>query len=157
MKHEIAPVYDGKSKILILGSFPSEASRKQGFFYGHPNNRFWRVLSAVLEEPVPQTVAEKREMLLKNGVALWDVIGSCEVDGSADSSIKDASPNDLSPILSGSGVRAVYLNGRLAFSLYEKHAAPDLPYFYLPSTSPANAAYSLDRLVAGWSVIRCML
>lgn len=157
MKHEIAPVYDGKSKILILGSFPSEASRKQGFFYGHPNNRFWRVLSAVLEEPVPQTVPEKREMLLKNGVALWDVIGSCEVTGSADSSIRDASPNDLSRILSGSAVRAVYLNGRLAYRLYEKYAVPGLPFFYLPSTSPANAAYSLDRLVAEWSVIRCML
>ena len=157
MKHEIQPVFDGRSRILILGSFPSEASRKQGFFYGHPNNRFWRVLSAVLEEQTPQTVPEKREMLLRRGVALWDVIGSCEVSGSADSSIRDVRPNDLSPILAGSGVKAVYLNGRLAYSLYEKYGKSDLPYFYLPSTSPANAAYSFERLIGEWSVIRCML
>ena len=157
MKHEIMPVYDGKSRILILGSFPSEASRKQGFYYGHPRNRFWRVLSAVLGCDEPGGVEEKKRMLLEHGVALWDVIGSCTVTGSADSSIKDVIPNDLSLIFSAADIRAVYLNGSLAFSLYEKYGDRSVPYFRMPSTSPANAARSIDALIGAWSVIRCML
>ncbi len=157
MKHEIMPVYDGKSRILILGSFPSEASRKQGFYYGHPRNRFWRVLSAVLGCDEPGGVEEKKRMLLEHGVALWDVIGSCTVTGSADSSIKDVIPNDLSLIFSAADIKAVYLNGSLAFSLYEKYGDRSVPYFRMPSTSPANAARSIDALIGAWSVIRCML
>ena len=97
--HPIAPVYDGKSRILILGSFPSVKSREQGFFYGHPQNRFWRVTAAVFGEPVPMTVPERQAFLLRNGIALWDVIASCEIEGSADASIKNAAVNDLRPIL----------------------------------------------------------
>ena len=97
--HPIAPIYDGKSRILILGSFPSVKSREQGFFYGHPQNRFWRVTAAVFGEPVPMTVPERRAFLLRNGIALWDVIASCEIKGSADASIKNAAVNDLRPIL----------------------------------------------------------
>ena len=97
--HPIAPIYDGKSRILILGSFPSVKSREQGFFYGHPQNRFWRVTAAVFGEPVPMTVPERRAFLLRNGIALWDVIASCEIEGSADASIKNAAVNDLRPIL----------------------------------------------------------
>ncbi len=157
MKHEIMPVFDGKSRILILGSFPSEASRKQGFYYGHPRNRFWRVISGVLGCETPETVDEKKRMLLSHGIALWDVIGSCTVSGSADSSIRDVVPNDLSLIFSASDIKAVYLNGSLAFSLYEKYGAGAVPYFRMPSTSPANAAASLETLIEAWSVIRCML
>ena len=107
MKHEIMPVFDGKSRILILGSFPSEASRKQGFYYGHPRNRFWRVISGVLGCETPETVDEKKRMLLSHGIALWDVIGSCTVSGSADSSIRDVVPNDLSLIFSASNTVSV--------------------------------------------------
>lgn len=157
MKHEIPPVYDGNSRILILGSFPSEASRSAGFYYGHPRNRFWRVISAVLGAKTPADTDAKIRMLLKNGIALWDVIGSCTVTGSADSSIKDVVPNDLSVVFRAADIRAVYLNGSLAYSLYKKYGTSDAPYFRMPSTSPANAACSFDRLVSEWSVIRCML
>ena len=154
MKHEINPVYNKDSKILILGSFPSEASRVEGFFYGHPQNRFWRVLSRVLKADTPQTREEKIRFLLDNKIALWDVISSCTVTGSADSSIKDVIPNDITPILNSADINAVYLNGKLANKLYEKYIKCDLPHVCLPSTSPANAAYSLDRLAVAWSVIR---
>ena len=154
MKHEIDPVYDVNSKILILGSFPSEASRAEGFFYGHPQNRFWRVLARVLEVQTPQSREEKIRFLLDNKIALWDVISSCTVVGSADSSIKDVIPNDITPILRSAEINAVYLNGKLANKLYEKYIKCDLPHICLPSTSPANAAYSLDRLADAWSVIR---
>ena len=157
MKHEIEPVYDGNSRILILGSFPSEASRKQGFYYGHPRNRFWRVISGVLGCGTPETVDEKKRMLLSHGVALWDVVGSCTVKGSADSSIKDVLPNDLSVIFGAADIKAVYLNGSAAFSLYEKYGDGAVPYFRMPSTSPANASYSYEALLDAWSVIRCML
>ena len=123
--HSIDPVFDGGSKILILGSFPSVASREVGFFYGHPQNRFWRVLSALLGAEMPQTVEDKKALLISHGIALWDVIASCEIVGSADSTIKDAVANELSVILSSADIRAIFVNGKTAacfFSLFFKRS-----------------------------------
>lgn len=156
IQHPIAPVYDEYSNILILGSFPSVKSREQGFFYGHPQNRFWRVLAAVYGNEVPQTVEEKKEFLLRNGVAVWDVIASCEIQGSADSSIKDVVPTDLSEVLAQAPVRRIYVNGKKAEQLYRKYQVKQtgIEAVCLPSTSPANAAWGMERLVEAWQVIR---
>ncbi|MBS6194646.1 MAG: DNA-deoxyinosine glycosylase [Clostridiales bacterium] len=150
--HEIPPVWDENSKILILGSFPSVKSREGKFFYHHPQNRFWKVLAAVLECPVPQTVEEKRKMLLEHGIAVWDVIASCRIEGSSDSSIKDVVPNDLREILSGAKIEKIFVNGGTAFRMYEKYTRPitGKKAEKLPSTSPANAAWSLERLTGEW-------
>ena len=155
IQHPIAPVYDAESRILILGSFPSVKSREQQFFYGHKQNRFWRVMAQVLQCAVPQDIEEKRAMLLDHHIAVWDVIASCEITGSSDASIRDAVPNDLTCILNGADIRAVYTNGGKAHQLYRKYIFPvngreDIP---LPSTSPANAGYSLERLVEAWKVV----
>lgn len=157
MKHEIAPVYDGNSRILILGSFPSEASRAAGFFYGNPNNRFWRVLSCLFEDAAGTQTEEKKAFLLRHNVALWDVIASCTVKGSSDASIRDVIPNDITPILKTADIKTVYLNGKLADRLFEKYIICDIPHICLPSTSPANAQYSFELLCDAWSVIRCNL
>ncbi len=156
MVHPIAPVYDKESRILILGSFPSVKSREQQFFYGHKQNRFWRVLANVLECEVPEDTPQKRAMLIKHHVAVWDVIASCEITGSSDASIRNVQPNDLSAILSLADIRAIYTNGGKAHQLYQKYIYPvnGRAAYPLPSTSPANAAYSLDRLVDAWKVIR---
>lgn len=153
--HPIAPVFDEKSRILILGSFPSVKSREQGFFYGHPQNRFWRVTAAVFHAETPQTVAEKRAFLLENGIALWDVIAQCEIIGSSDSSIRNAIPNDLSVILGAAPVEAIFVNGGTAAKYYEKYQLPRTHRnaVRLPSTSPANAAWSMERLTAAWQII----
>ena len=154
--HTIAPVYDERSKILILGSFPSVKSRESEFFYGHPRNRFWSVLAAVFEEEVPGTVSEKKAFLLEHNVALWDVIGSCEIEGSSDSSIRNAIPNDISPILSKADIRTIYVNGRTAEKYYNKYlrAVVGRDAVPLPSTSPANAGWSFERLLDAWMRIR---
>lgn len=156
VQHEIPPVFDENSRVLVLGSFPSVQSRKAAFFYGHPQNRFWRVLSAVFSESVPGDVPEKKALLLKHKVALWDVIASCDVTGSADASIKNVVPNDLSVILSTANITHVCTNGQMAHKLYQKYLAQeiDLPETVLPSTSPANAAWSLERLTEAWKIIR---
>ena len=153
--HPIAPVFDGQSRILILGSFPSVKSRQAAFFYGHPQNRFWKVISAVLGCACPQTVEQKRQMLLSYRIALWDVIAACRIEGSSDSSIRDAVPTDLSLILRAAPVHAVFCNGQTAFRLYGRfqQAQTKLPAALLPSTSPANAAYSLERLTESWKAI----
>ena len=156
LNHPIPPVCDGNSRILILGSFPSVKSREQGFFYGHPQNRFWRVLAAVFCDEVPMTVPERRAFLLRHGVALWDVIAACEIEGSADASIRQTAPNDLRPILEGARIEAVFANGQTAGKLYRRYDEPRLgiPARVLPSTSPANAAWSLDRLTEAWRIIK---
>lgn len=153
--HPIPPLYDGNSRVLILGSFPSAASRKAQFFYGHPQNRFWRVLAALYEAPVPEGTEEKKTFLLDRGIALWDVIASCEIRGSADSSVRDTLPNDLTPILLGSRVERIFTNGRLAYSLYSRYQEKEtgMKAVYLPSTSPANAAFSMEKLTEAWKVI----
>ena len=156
--HPIPPFYQKDSKILLLGSFPSVKSRESGFFYGHPQNRCWRVLAAVFKEPVPGTIPEKKAFLLRNRVAAWDVIASCTIEGSSDSSIKNVRPNDLTPILRAAPIRQIYVNGKTAEKMYKKYIEPAIgrTCICLPSTSPANAAWSLERLVEAWSCIRKM-
>lgn len=156
LQHTIDPVYDEHSRILILGSFPSVKSREQQFFYGHKQNRFWKVMAQVFACPVPESVEEKREMLLSHHAAVWDVIASCEITGSSDASIRDVVPNDLSRILTCADIRAIYTNGGKAHLLYQKYIYPvnGREARLLPSTSPANAGYSLERLVEAWQVIR---
>ena len=157
--HPIAPVFDERSKILILGSFPSVKSRESGFFYGHPQNRFWKVMAAVLERTCPQSVLEKREMLLAGRVALWDVIASCEITGSSDSSIRNVQPNDLGMILKNAPISAIFCNGGTALRLYRSYQQTEtgLTAAGLPSTSPANAGWSLERLIGAWSLLRAEL
>ena len=153
--HTFGPVYDEQSKILILGSMPSVKSREQQFYYGHPQNRFWKVLSAVLGEAAPDAIEDKKDFLLRHHIALWDVIGSCDIEGSSDSSMKNALPNDLTPILQAADIRAIYCNGATSHRLYQKHLAPQTgrDAVKLPSTSPANAAWSAQRLVGAWREI----
>lgn len=153
--HPIAPVFDKDSKILILGSFPSVRSREEGFFYGHPQNRFWKVTSQIFGEELPVTIDEKKAFLIRNHIALWDVIGSCEIDGSSDSSIRDVTVNDLSVILGTADIRAIFLNGKKAEQYYLKYLFPVLKRdaVCLPSTSPANAAWNLEKLITVWGAI----
>lgn len=150
--HTIPPVYDRSSRILILGSFPSVKSRESGFYYGHPQNRFWKVLSAVLQTPLPCTNAEKKQLLLDHGIALWDVIASCDISGSSDASISNAVPNDIGIILNASSIQTIFCNGAKACSLYNSclRAETAQDAIKLPSTSPANASWSLERLVSFW-------
>ena len=157
--HPIPPLYDSNSKILILGSFPSVKSREQMFFYGHPQNRFWKVTAAVLEQNVPQTIDEKRRFLLESHIALWDVIASCEISGSSDSSIKNVVPNDLRPILDTADIQSIFVNGKTAEKYYNKYIqkAVGRDAAALPSTSPANAAWSVEKLVEAWKIIRDVL
>lgn len=150
--HTFGPVYDEKSRILVLGSFPSVKSREIQFYYGHPQNRFWKVIAAVSREDVPKTIEEKRAFLLRNHIALWDVIESCDIIGSADSSIKNVVPNDMEVILQKAPIRAIFANGDKAYRLFLKYCQKDgQPEVYkLPSTSPANAAWSVERLTEYW-------
>ena len=154
--HPIEPVYDEKSRILILGSFPSVKSREEMFFYGHPQNRFWKVLAAVYDSEIPRTVEEKRTFLLEHGVALWDVIGSCEITGSSDSSIKNVVPNDLNRILGRAPIGRIFLNGKTAEKYYKMYFGKTitLDAVCLPSTSPANAGWTLERLKTAWASIQ---
>ena len=153
--HPFPPLFDERSQILILGSFPSIKSREGRFFYHHPQNRFWKVLAAVLDAPVPATIEEKTGFLLAHRVALWDTIGSCTITGSSDSSIKNVVPNDLSPILSGARIRQIFCNGGTSFRYYRKYQekSTGMEAVCLPSTSPANAAWTLPKLIPEWSVI----
>ena len=155
ISHPIAPVFDSHSEILILGSFPSVKSRETAFFYGHPQNRFWRVLAALFEESLPETVEEKRSFLLRHRIAVWDVLAACDIKGSADSSISGAIPNDLSVILNAAPIRRVYVNGQTAKRYYDRFLKPQIKReaHPLPSTSPANAAWSLARLTEAWKCI----
>lgn len=155
LTHEIAPVFAPDAEILILGSFPSVKSREAKFFYGHPQNRFWRVMASLFACDVPVTVAGKTAMLLRHHVALWDVIASCEITGSSDSSIKNVQPNDLRPLIEGSRIRAIFCNGQTAYKLFCRYQQKTLglPATLLPSTSPANAAFDLARLCESWRII----
>lgn len=153
--HPFPPLYDENSRILILGSFPSVKSREQMFFYGHPQNRFWRVTAAVFEKPIPMTIDEKKAFLHGCKIALWDVIASCEISGSSDSSIKNVKANDLTPILNGSPIERIFVNGKTAEKYYNKYIKPEInrEALCLPSTSPANAAWSTEKLIEAWRVI----
>ncbi len=150
--HPIDPIYSEKSTILILGSFPSVKSRAEKFYYANPQNRFWKVLSAILDEELPKTDDARRKMLLKHRIALWDVVHSCEILGSSDSSIQNVTPNDIRGLIEISKIRGIYANGAKAMELYRKHCENEigLPITLLPSTSAANAAFSLERLIERW-------
>ncbi len=156
LSHPIPPLYDSHSEILILGSFPSVKSREAMFFYGHPQNRFWKVVSAVFECNEPKTIEEKRQFLLNNHIALWDVIASCDIEGSADSSIKNVQANDLSPIMNEANIRQIFVNGKTAEQYYNRYirASVEREAICLPSTSPANAAWSVERLTDAWKIVK---
>lgn len=153
--HPIPPLFDKDCTKLILGSFPSVKSREAQFFYGHPQNRFWKLLAELFSEEVPQTVEEKSALVLRHHIAMWDTIHSCTITGSSDSSIKDVVPNDLSVILNNSRVTQIFANGTASYKLYQKYIYPvtGIQAVKLPSTSPANAAFSLERLKQSWFVI----
>ncbi|MBR3974579.1 MAG: DNA-deoxyinosine glycosylase [Clostridia bacterium] len=156
ISHPFPPFFDKDSKVLILGSFPSVKSREQMFFYGHPQNRFWKVIAAVTESKLPVTIKEKKELLKNNHIALWDVIASCEITGSSDSSIKDVVPNDISEIIKNSDIKYIFVNGKTAEKYYNKYIREAIgrEAVCLPSTSPANAGWSFERLVDAWKVIK---
>jgi hypoxanthine-DNA glycosylase len=155
LDHPFGPLYDENSRVLILGSFPSVRSREQNFFYGHPQNRFWKVVAAVFGQPVPQTIKEKKMLILDNGLALWDSIASCEITGSSDASIRNARANDIGIILNNCSIERIYCNGRKSHELYQKYIEPETgrEAVCLPSTSPANAKWTLEKLTGAWSVI----
>ena len=154
--HEFAPIYDQNSQLLILGSLPSVKSRANHFYYGHPQNRFWKVISNIYGCPCPETIEEKKEMLLKYHIAIWDVIEECDIIGSSDSSIKNVKANDISKLMKESQITRIYVNGATAGKYYRKYMQQQVSReaIQLPSTSPANAAYSLEKLCAIWSCIK---
>ncbi len=154
--HPIKPIYNENSKVLILGSFPSVKSREQMFYYGHPQNRFWKVIANIFDEDVPESVEDKKRLILSHRLALSDVIGSCDIVGSSDSSIKNVSPNDLTVILKNAPIEKIFVNGRAAEKYFIRYQKPILgrEATVLPSTSPANAAWSLERLIDEWKIIK---
>lgn len=155
IEHTFEPVFDRRSRILILGTFPSVKSRENNFYYGHPQNRFWRVMAAVLSCPLPVTVQEKKEMLLEHKIALWDVVQSCEIEGSSDASIRDVVPNRLETVTQSASIERIYANGNTAGKLYAKYCRDSIntDITILPSTSPANAAFGLERLIEAWRTV----
>lgn len=150
VEHTFEPVFDKNSKILIVGTIPSVLSRKYGFYYGNPRNRFYDVLSTLFNSSKPDTIESKKNFLLLNKIGVYDVLSSCDIEGSADSSIKDAKPNDFNTIFNNSGIKRVFANGRTAYIYYNKYIGE---CEYLPSTSPANASWNFERLISAWSVI----
>lgn len=154
LSHPFAPIIDAHSRVLVLGSFPSVKSRERGFYYGHPQNRFWAVLAALCAQAVPRTADEKGALLLCNGIALWDVLAGCDILGSSDARITNPRPNDIAALCGRAPIERVYLNGKKAGELYTRFIKDvPLPAVVLPSTSPANAAWSLARLIEAWSAV----
>lgn len=156
VSHDFEPVFGENSKVLILGTFPSVKSRENRFYYGHPQNRFWKVIAGLTESEVPQTIEEKKKLLLEHGIAIWDVIESCDIIGSSDSSIKNVVPADIERVVANSKIQNIYANGGTAKKLYEKYSQKKTgrEIIGLPSTSPANAAYSLERLLECWQEVK---
>ena len=154
-KHPFEPVFSKNSRILILGSFPSVQSRESQFYYGHPRNRFWKVISALFDTSVPLTIADKKALIIAHGLALWDSIASCSVSGSSDASVKNVVVNDLSIITNVCEIQRIYCNGHLSWQLFERYISPEVKMdaICLPSTSPANAQWSYERLLDAWRVI----
>ena len=154
--HPFGPLFGPESRILILGSFPSVKSREQNFFYGHPQNRFWKVIAALYGEKVPAGIPEKKALILNHGLALWDCIASCVITGSSDASIRDVRPNDLRIILDHCPIEQICCNGRKSYEMYERYIRPETgrEAACLPSTSPANAQWSLEKLTGAWSVLK---
>ena len=154
--HEFPALFDDNSEVLLLGSIPSPKSREQGFYYGHPQNRFWKVLASVLNEPFPATIDEKKTMLLKHQIALWDVLDSCTIIGASDTSIEDVVPNDIASLLAKTKIKRIFCTGATAHKLYEKYceAATGIKAVKLPSTSPANCAVKMEKIVEEYKVIK---
>lgn len=152
---EFQPIYNENSKILLLGSFPSEKSRQEGFYYGNKRNRFWKLLSILLHTDMPESIEEKIMLLLNNNIALWDVIYSCDIRGSSDSSIKNVSVADIKGLIDNTNIKYIYTNGNTAKKLYDKYVLKDIDIeaVLMPSTSPANAAFGLERLISYWKSI----
>lgn len=155
-QHPFEPIYFPDSTNLILGTFPSVRSRQEGFYYGHPQNRFWKVLASIYQLPIPVTKEEKTALLQKCKIALWDVIESCDIEGSADNSIQNVVANDLGNLLLQTSIQKIYANGSKAASLYKRFQQPvlEIPIITLPSTSPANASFSLERLCERWQILK---
>ncbi len=155
VNHILKPIYNQDSKILILGTIPSPKSREIGFYYGHPQNRFWKVISDILNEKHPETKEEKINMILKHHIALWDVLESCEIEGASDSSIKNARPNDLNKIIQKSKIKTIFVTGKTAEKLYNKFCEEqtNIPCIYLPSTSPANCSLKYEDLKQQYKII----
>ena len=153
--HTIEPIYNKESKILILGSFPSIKSREAKFYYYHHQNRFWKILGNIFDNDNLSTITLKKQFLLNNKIALWDVIESCEIKGSSDSSIKDVKINDIQKLINESHIHKIYTNGQKAHQLYQKYCLEitQLEDICLPSTSPANATYSLEKLLLSWQIV----
>ncbi len=156
VNHNLEPFYDKNSEILILGSIPSVKSRELGFYYMHPQNRFWRILEKVYEEPLPVTIAEKKDFLKKHKIALWDVLSSCIIDASSDASIKNIKVNNIQKLIKETNVKRIYTTGKKAYDIYQKEVFPKtkMEAIYLPSSSPANATYSLEKLIKDYQVIK---
>lgn len=154
--HPFAPVWDEKARILILGSFPSVRSRETGFYYGHPQNRFWPLMAKLYGEAVPQSADDRRAFVLRHGIALWDVIESCRIMGSSDASIHDAKPNHIAGLIAQTSITRIFCNGQQSYRMFQKYCAEScgMQAVPLPSTSPANAAWTMDRLAEAWKVIR---
>ncbi len=155
VKHTFEPVYAGNSKILILGSLPSVKSREEGFYYGHPQNRFWKVLARLLEWDEPDTIEEKKKMLLENKIAIWDVLESCDIIGSSDGSIKNPVAADIPGLLEKTNIKKIYVNGTTAGKYYKKYILPitGMEATVLQSTSPLNCRYTMEKLTENWSII----
>lgn len=152
--HPFEPEYDSKSQILILGSFPSVQSRKQNFYYAHPQNRFWKILGEIFDEEVGLSVDQKKDFLKTHHIALWDVIEQCSIHGSSDSSIRDVIPTNLENMLEDSSITAIFCNGKKALQLFDRYQKPKgLHAIYLPSSSPANASFRLEKLVEIWKTL----
>lgn len=157
VSHPFPPVYNHDSRILILGSFPSVRSRETGFYYGHPQNRFWPLMARLFgSASIPQSTEERRTFALQNGIALWDAIETCRITGSSDASIRDAKPNDIAGLVSQTGIERIFCNGQQSWRMFQKYCSESctMQAIPLPSTSPANAAWTLDRLAEAWTVIR---
>lgn len=156
IKRNFGPVFDAESQILILGSFPSVKSREAAFYYGHPQNRFWPLMERIFEEPVPSEPAGRAEFMRRHRVALWDTIEECDIAGSSDSSIRNVVPVDIMRILRAAEIREIFCNGNTSFRLFLKYLYPvcGRTPVRLPSTSPANAAWTPDRLYASWQIIK---
>ena len=156
IEHDIPPTFDERSRVLVLGTMPSPRSREVGFNYGHPRNRFWPVMAALAGEDVPATTEDRRAFCLRHGIALWDVLASCDIRGASDTSIRNARPNRLSLVTRAAPIRAVFCTGAKAYELYQRLGCEQecgLPATKLPSTSPANAAWSLDRLIEAYATV----
>lgn len=155
VKHEFEPVYDEHSRILILGSFPSVKSRETSFYYGHTQNRFWKLMARLLDAPVPMTIEEKKALLLNHGIAIWDVVSECDIHGSSDLSIRNVIPANINQVLREADIELIITNGSTAHKLYEKYCQEHTgrEAVKCPSTSPANAVFTLERLEESWNEV----